>query len=379
MAKLLIVQRRLTHYRVPFFEVLRDLLSRRGISLTVGHGCGTAHEESKEDCGFLPWADRIETSYFLGGRVCYQPFGHLASNADMLVVTAENKLINNLPYQYGHASLRVGLWGHGANLQGNGKSLREVFKRRVARRCDWWFGYTEMSRSLIRSSGFPDERITILNNSVDTSSMELVFAGLAQEDHLLWRSRHGIGSGPVGIFVGSLYAEKRIDLLLESASRLRSQLPGFELVVVGAGPLQEAVSRFSSTRPWVHHLGALHGEEKVRALAASDVLLNPGAVGLGVLDSFVCGIPMITLSAARHGPEFSYLKDGINGVVIDGGIDELVDATRSLLLSADRYSAMSSACLQSARSFSITNMAERFAEGVSSCLDAPVIRGGGLK
>jgi hypothetical protein len=37
--------------------------------------------------------------------------------------------------------------------------------------------------------------------------------------------------------------------------------------------------------------GMLKGQDKVQALACATVMLNPGLVGLGILDSFVWGCP----------------------------------------------------------------------------------------
>ena len=122
--------------------------------------------------GELAWGSRLTvTRYFAGGHVCWQPFSEQLARADMVVMTAENKLLYNLYVQLFERRARVALWGHGANLQGDPNSLRERFKRRVALRADWWLAYTEYSRPLILQCGFPQDRITVLNNAVDTRDM----------------------------------------------------------------------------------------------------------------------------------------------------------------------------------------------------------------
>ncbi|MBA4262158.1 MAG: glycosyl transferase group 1 [Comamonadaceae bacterium] len=375
MKRVTLIQRRLTHYRLPFFETLRSELAGLGIELTLGCGQGTRLEQSKNDAGTLAWARHLPTTYLAGDRICVQPFGHLAEQADMLVVTAENKLVNNLPYQFGHPNLRVALWGHGANLQGNPNSWRERFKARVARRADWWFGYTEMSRPLIARNGFPDDRITILNNSVDTSAMAQQHESLPAGDRAAWRRANGVGSGPVGIFLGSLYAGKRIDFLFQAAQAMRQELPSFELVLVGAGPLQPMVEAFCRANPWAHCLGVRNGLEKVRALAACDVMLNPGLVGLGVLDSFVCRVPMLTIHSDFHGPEIAYLNHGQNGLMTANDLAAYVQAALGLLRSAEELKRLSLACKESGQRYSVANMVRHFADGVQGCLAAPIWRG----
>lgn len=375
MKRVTLIQRRLTHYRLPFFETLRSELAGLGIELTLGCGQGTRLEQSKNDAGTLAWARHLPTTYLAGDRICVQPFGHLAEQADMLVVTAENKLVNNLPYQFGHPNLRVALWGHGANLQGNPNSWRERFKARVARRADWWFGYTEMSRPLIARNGFPDDRITILNNSVDTSEMQSHLDALPLGDRSAWRLANGVGSGPVGIFLGSLYAEKRVDFLLQAGQAIRKEVPAFELVVVGAGPQREMVQAFCADHPWAHYLGTRSGLEKVRALAACDVMLNPGLVGLGILDSLVCGLPMTTTDCGLHSPEIAYLHPGQNGVMTANDLAAYTAASVALLRDPEERQRLARACQASGRQYSVANMVRHFADGVQGCLNAPIWRG----
>lgn len=375
MKRVTVIQRRLTHYRTSLFDSLRGILAGKEIELILGVGEGTAEEREKNDAGDLSWSCPLPTTYLAGGRICIQPFGHLAKQADMLVVTSENKLVNNLPHQFGHPNLRVALWGHGANLQGDTHSLRERFKARVARRADWWFGYTEVSRPLITRNGFPDDRISILNNSVDTSEMAQYHASLQPGEREAWRRENSIGKGPVGIFLGSLYADKRIDFLLEAARAIRQQLHTFELVLIGAGPQQAMVKAFCEANPWSHYLGPRKGLEKVRALAASDVMLNPGLVGLGILDSFVCGIPMLTTDCGLHSPEIAYMEHEHNGLMTANDMGGYVQAVLALLHSPELHERLQKACHQSGERYSVGNMANNFADGLERCLAAPIWRG----
>src|SRR5581483_4554940 len=52
-----------------------------------------------------------------------------------------------------------------------------------------------------------------------------------------------------------------------------------------------------------------------RMRTASSLLLNPGALGLVMLDSFVFGTPLVTCDITSHGPELAYLQPGRDGVL----------------------------------------------------------------
>lgn len=370
----LLVQRRMTHYRVPFFERLRDELATRGCELQLAYGEATAEEARKQDEGHIDWAVRLPTRYLAGGRVCWQPYGALLRRADVAVVTQENKLVYNLVAQFGQRRARVALWGHGANLQGRTGSLRERFKRRIARHADWWFGYTRHSLPIIQSTGFPAERITILDNAVDTRQLAAWRDSITAEEVKAQRRLLGLQGRHVGIYVGSLYREKRLDFLFEAADRIRQRVPDFELVIVGGGPLADEVQRDCARRPWACHVGPRTGRDKALLMSLAQVQLNPGLVGLGVLDSFVMGVPLITTDCRLHSPEIAYLDSGVNGLITADRLDEYVAATCQLLSDPDRLATMSRACLQSAGRYTVENMACNFADGVVECLRKPPLR-----
>lgn len=365
----------MTHYRVPFFEALRHTLSRRGIELRLSYGQATPEEAEKGDGADIAWATRLPTRYWWSGRLCWQPL-RLQDDVDLVVMTAENKLLCNLYHQYRRGGAKVALWGHGANLQGDARSWRERFKRRVARRADWWMAYTDLSVPLITHSGFPRERITVLHNAVDTGEMRRQFLAVSAADRRAWRESLGIeAAAPVGIYLGSLYAEKRIDMLLEAARRVHQVVPDFVMLVVGAGPDRPLVEEAARQCPWIRYLGPLKGQAKVQALAAADLMLNPGLVGLGILDTFVCEVPMVTTDCGLHSPEIAYLAPGVNGLMTPDRLEDFVDEVVDLVRQPQRLAALRQGCAASAAEYTVERMAERFADGLEACLKAPSRRG----
>lgn len=374
---MVIVQRRLTHYRVPFFECLRAVLAAKGIQLRVAHGEPTESERAKNDSGELPWAERLPTRYWLGGRLCWLGQRKALAGADLVVLTPENKMLSNLPLQYFARGLRVALWGHGANLQGSPHSLRERFKRVVARQADWWFGYTEMSRPLIERTGFPPERITVLQNAVDTSALQQQMTAVTEAEKAGLCEQFGLKGGRVGIYIGSLYAEKRIEFMLTTAVQIRQQVPDFELLIVGSGPDSPLLERFCAEHPWAHYAGVLKGGAKAQALSLARVMLNPGLVGLGILDSFVAGVPLVTTDCGLHSPEIAYLQSGSNGVMTEDSAGVFIQGVCELLTNDEHWRRLRSGCALSAAEYTIESMARNFADGIERCLAAQPYRGRG--
>jgi glycosyltransferase involved in cell wall biosynthesis len=359
---------------VPFFEALRSELATLGCTLRLAVGEATPQELEKNDTGHLDWAIPLPTRYFWDGRICWQPFANALGAADLVVVTHENKLLYNLVAQFVYRHRRVALWGHGANLQGDASSLREKFKKLTARQADWWFAYTEMSLPLLTQAGYPRARVTVLNNAVDTQSMAAMRDQVEVSSLQGLRARLKLSDRLVGISVGSLYTEKRVAFMLEAADRIHQALPDFAFLIVGSGPQQKLVEVFCRENDWAHYLGAITGQAKVDLLAISDIMLNPGLVGLGILDAFVCQVPMVTTNCGMHSPEIAYLVNGKNGVMTANTMDAYVAQTIALLRDPPALARLRAGCATSAQLYTIENMARNFAAGVMTCINLPKIR-----
>lgn len=371
MTRVLIIEKRMTHYRVPMFEKLKARLSGQGIELLVGYGPCHASERSRNDAGSLDWAVDVPTRYLADGRICLQSFGKVARHCDLLIVTQENKLVSNLAHQFFPTPYKVALWGHGANLQGDPDSWQEKWKRFVSRRADWWFAYTEFTLPLLERAGFDMRRVTVLGNSIDTDELSQLCRQSEADGQADIRTKLGLSPGAfTGLYLASFSPDKRLDFLFDAATEIRRRIPSFELIVAGSGPEQARVDSFCQQHSWCHSWGQARGRLKSDLLVASDVVLNPGMVGLGILDSFVAGRPMITTRGARHSPEIAYLDNGVNGLMTDQSVSAYADAVCHLYMEHDIYDRMSKNCLQSARTFSVDEMARRFATGIGNCLQS---------
>jgi glycosyltransferase involved in cell wall biosynthesis len=376
-ARVTVLQHRLLHYRVGLFERLRAECDRQGIDLRLVHGQPSPRETHKKDTGTVRWADQVTNRWMslLEHDLLWQPLPPALQDSDLFVIMQENRILSNYPLVFRRllSDRKVAYWGHGANLQSLAPSgLRERWKRLMANRVDWWFAYTQRTEEILREGGYPPERITCLNNAIDQDAFKSDLANVSTSMVEALRSEIGAEErAPVGVHCGSLYWIKRLDLLVEAADRIHAALPLFRLVIVGDGPEAAEVRQAAQTRPWLKWVGARKGIEKAAWFRVADVVLNPGAVGLHVLDSFCAGVPIVTTRDARHGPEISYLGNGSNGLVVPGTAEAYADAVISLLRDRTRLESLKRAALQEARRYTLDNMVGQFVEGISRCLAMP--------
>lgn len=371
------LQPRLVHYRCGLFERLRETLGRDGVEFRLVHGQASPFERSKRDEGRLEWADRVTNRWWrvAGVDVFWQPMPRGLRDADLLIVVQENRILSNYPVLLSsrRRAGRVAYWGHGINLQSTSPhGLRERWKRLFLHRVDWWFAYTSLTVRLLRDAGFPGGRITCLNNAIDTAGFRKVVETVSEEAlaevRRTWTSG---GHGPVGLFCGSLYPEKRLDLLVAAGDYIRARVPGFTLVVVGDGPSRPVLEAAARKRDWLRLAGVRLGGDRAPFFRLADVALNPGLVGLHILDAFAAGVPLVTTSKALHSPEIAYLRDGVNGLLTGDGAEAYGGAVVALLQDPVQLREMSAAALASSTEFSLEEMVRRFAGGIEACLAVP--------
>ncbi len=360
----------MTHYRIKLFDLMREQLRVAGVELHVVYGQAAPSEQSKKDSAELPWGNFSRNSYFLGERLCWQSIEPFLLGKDLVIVTQENKLLNNFALLLLPRRFKLAFWGHGGNLQASDpNALKERFKRWTTNKVDWWFAYTSLSVGLVRKCGFPADKITDLENAVDTTDLLELQSTVTTEDLSKIKAELGIGNGQVGLYLGSLYAEKRLDFLFDAALRIKALAPGFHLVIVGDGPMRAEVEAFCSKHAaWCHYVGVQKGRDKMRYLSLVDVVLNPGLVGLGILDSFVAGAPMATTDCGLHSPEVAYLENGVNGIMTANNLDDYVDAVVKVLNDENYAKSLRKNVRASAAHYTIENMANNFCAGILQAL-----------
>jgi glycosyltransferase involved in cell wall biosynthesis len=370
-----IVQEAVFHYRERFYVLLRERLAEDDIELVLIHSNALPGRDVWRSTVELPWAHRVDarTLRVAGRRLVWQRGHRLLRGCDLVIVEQGSRHLLNyvLLVEQMLGRRRVALWGHGRNFDEEDASrLGEALKARWSARVHWWFVYNDLSASVVAGLGVPSQRITVVQNAVDTAQLRALVDSLHDADHERTRRDLGLTGQPTGLYVGGLAPEKRLSYLFEAADAIREQLPGFELIIAGAGTERTTVVAQADQRPWVHVVGPVRDEAKAALFGVADVFLMPAWAGLAVLDSFAAGVPMAVSGTLPHPPEASYLEDGRNGLVIDDGGDpqRYADAVTALLRDRVRYQALRVGCQRAADTYTVEAMVERFATGVLGAL-----------
>ena len=118
-------------------------------------------------------------------------------------------------------------------------------------------------------------------------------------------------------------------------------------------------------------MGPKRGRDKAKFFRVSNVVINPGAVGLHLLDAFAAGLPMVTMADSRHGPEISYLADGYNGYLTRHSTDAYAGAVFKLYHDKAAYQAICAQALLDSGKYTVEQMAKHFINGIQKCINGP--------
>jgi glycosyltransferase involved in cell wall biosynthesis len=367
----------LLQHRVAFCERLRDQLDARGVDLRLIYGQPGIEDAPRQDDADLDWGRRIRNIVVpLGPReLFWQPALPYLREADLVVVNDASKLLLNyvLFLQQLAGRQRVALLGHGFNARRRpGTRPGEWLKGVISRQAHWWFAYNELSADAVAHLGVPRERITSIQNAIDTRALVAAREAVTPAQLEELRRAVGVRGGHVGLFLGGMYEDKLLPFLLEACRAIREAVPDFEMIFIGAGHDEGLVRAAAAEHPWIHHVTPKFEADKVPYCMLADVLLLPAAVGLTVLDSFALQLPLVTVAERYHGPEIAYLEHEVNGVLLPSSTSSDAYATEvaRLLCDQPRMARLRAGCARASTIYTAEEMARRFAEGLVRALAA---------
>ena len=216
----------------------------------------------------------------------------------------------------------------------------EYVAARFAVPLGWTYG-------IVRRFHAPAARVMVATQSIESELIERGFANISRwtrgVDLDLFRPDEAAALDlprPIHLYVGRVAVEKNIGAFLAL------KLPGSK-VVIGDGPQLVALK---AQYPDVHFLGAKHGADLARHVAAGDVFVFPSLTdtfGLVMLEAMACGLPVAAFPVA--GPK-DVVREGEVGA-LDWDLAKAVE--RALTLSR-------AACRRYAQDFSWETATRQF-------------------
>lgn len=361
-----VVQPYVPRYRVPLFDALAELLDQRGLALRVAHGSPQGHVRSRGDAAEASWSS-LQRNISLplpGGSLKWRPIGRTPGREALRIVEASGSIVSS-SWRVLHSSrggVPTAVWGHIDNYSTRPPApIQSALTFQVAHAAHV-FAYTPRGARRAVELGAEPQRVTALNNTVDVEPLRNLRSART--------STTGPQPGCHAVYIGALEESKRISWVITAADRAHEHLEHFTVTIVGGGPQLDEVRAWGAARSWATVTGPLFGDDLNHTLLKADVLLNPGRVGLLATESIAAGVPMVTTDYPLHAPEFDYLTNDLNCLVIpeESGEEGYAQAVCDLLNDPARLSRLGEGCLESGANLSIAAMARAFTAGIEMAL-----------
>jgi glycosyltransferase involved in cell wall biosynthesis len=370
MKRVAIIHPWLPNYRVAFFEGLVEAGLEIGIEIKVFCGEPDPLLKFRGDAGVSDKVRILPTRHLkiFGKYIQRKRLTAYKGEGYFDLVVLEQAIKNIETYELLLSKTKVAFWGHGKTFTQRESQVNKWLKSRLTNMGSWFFAYTSAGAESVIGRGFPRNRITVLNNSVDASTLRdnlLAVSELQFQEHA---SRVSADKGSTALYLGALDAPKRITFLLEAATIVAGKLPNFHLHIVGDGELKPSVLQAAELFSWISYGGVKTGFDLATALKSSSILMIPGRVGLVAVDSLISGVPIATTDWDFHAPEFEYLHHGVTCLVTRNSVEEYAQGVVNMLTNKRNLEVMKQKCLTEGGKYGTEAMIHLMLEGIQSCL-----------
>lgn len=316
MKKVLLYQSQIPHYRRAIFEELG-----KHVELTIAYTHGECSQGANYSVRKIKLHRIPKVGYWHGLDLI-----RLARNSDILISMLAPGYLDVECIKCFAPNVKHIRWGIGVQAgyedRFDSQNGADVF-RKIVEKCDAALFYSDYPKRKYAKLGIEPNKMFVANNTV------------AVEEINEEAERSNI------IFVGTLYAQKRVDLLLEAyacAFNKDSTIP--VLIVVGDGDQKQkliALVEKLGIADKVEFMGKIEDEKKLSRLFASSIAcVSPDQAGLTVLKSMGYGVPFVTMKNAITGGEIFNIIDKQNGILMED-IDELPDIIMDIGRNKEKY------------------------------------------
>lgn len=225
------------------------------------------------------------------------------------------------------------LWCHGYNTKvGFNPEKRFLDKIRVwcMNNADAVLLYSTNDQKLIKPYLKISDKIFVAQNTLDTKRLIRIRETLEQIGKEEIKEKIGLKEKCNLIFVGKLLEEKELDRLIDVFRIVSQQIKSIGLYIIGEGHMWDKLKKMSEGLRVVFMRSVIDELQLGEFLFASDLMVVPGYVGLGVVHSFCFDTPVVSQASGVYGPfhspEIEYVIDGKTGFLVEyGNNNEMAD------------------------------------------------------
>lgn len=318
MIRVVFHQPALPEYRLPLFKrIVAD--GRFSIQLFVSDGIPGC---PKTVLCKMPYVRVVKYFSLFGGRILWQKnLNSLSHPTDVMVICGNPRYISSM---LGLIIAKIkGIptiwWGQG--WSSTSKPWRACIRRLLMRvGPDYILLYTHAETKKFIDMGFAPEKTFFLNNAIDSKRIDIEKSLWNKSRLDIFQEDHGLNEKICLLYCGRITSKSELEVLIKALRLLENRYPDkIRLNVIGDGdriPALKKISKNLGVSDIINWCGSLYNENDLAPwFMSSTIFVYPGSIGLSINHAFSYGLPVITHNnKAKQMPEFTYLKEGSNGL-----------------------------------------------------------------
>lgn len=323
MVKILLIQDVISNYRVPVYNIIA-----KQFDLTVLYSNGkvpdgiefdTIYAETYKKGPFTIFRKNL-SNILKGFDVIIFPYDPM--QVSILFAMFKAKIVKKQKFIS---------WGIGVPASYNVKydSPRKTSKLCyfLAKLCDASVFYSDYPKNKYAAMGVSREKMFVAHNTVEIYPYDEDLSAYTSKD--------------IFLFVGSLYKQKGLGVLLEAyitALRQDSEIPS--LYIIGGGTEYDEIASFISENQLEQKVilkGPIYNEQVLSTyFLRARACISPNQAGLSVQKSMGYGVPFVTKKDAITGGEIFDIENNIRGVLYQDD-SQLVDILLDINNNPQKY------------------------------------------
>lgn len=271
---------------------------------------------------------------------------------------------------------KIILSGHfafGTRPSGLFGAVRHRLRLALAGGADALLPYTQRGQEACIAQGLDPVRIFVSHNTIDVGAARTAAIRVRPKQLAALREKLNLDPADhVFLFVGRIYADKRVELAIEAIGLLRRQGHRAVLLIVGDGPERQRLYRMADGDLGLRTLPPEEDEDRLAPLfALASAVVCPGAVGLIIAHGFAHGKPLVTCEGDAHGVEIDYLRPGENGLMTRAEPEPFAAALAALIDDPALLVRLSQQARETAEGMSIDKVVDGFVASWCHAIERP--------
>jgi glycosyltransferase involved in cell wall biosynthesis len=310
-----------------------------------------------------------------GEKIAWQflPFFRLLRKYDVFIVQGNPRYLSDLFFGTLLRILnkKVVLWtmAHSYNSNKNFESIRLLWTKIF----NYIFVYTDAEVLYLQKRGFDKKHIIGMNNGLDQKEIDSEIKKWTSELLKNWKTSLNLDNKVILLSCARVVEKNKFLNFLEIFPNVLKYNKNIVWCIIGDGDEIDLLKNKSielGINKNILFIGEIYDQNRLAPwFLCSTLFIHPGAIGLGLLQAYGYGLPVITHgNKANHGPEFAAFSNNETGYTyIENDYINLKNVVISSLENFDNLADIRNNIWYIARQkYNVDIMAERFLGIISS-------------